>query len=297
MDSILTCQGSGYTQKMHGVLRDAAWKGFWIDAASALRMSESSIIVLDPLNDSAIEHGIQNGTKDFIGGNCTVSLMLMAVGVLFQEGLVEWATSMTYQAISGAGAKAMQTLVAQMQGITQDLSPAHAALELEHTLRTRQAHPGLPTDGIGATLAGSLLPWIDSAMENGQTREEYKAAAEANKILQTKIQVPIDGTCVRVGSLRAHAQALTLRLTQDIPLKDIEAKLKSQHNWLRWVPNNKDNTFNELTPVSVAGSLDIAVGRVRKLAMGPQYLNVFTVGDQLLWGAAEPLRRMLSFLI
>ncbi len=301
MDIILTCQGSDYTNKVYPQLRESGWKGYWLDAASALRMNDDSIIVLDPVNRNVIDQAISKGVKDFIGGNCTVSLMLMAIGTLFQNNHVEWMTSMTYQAASGAGAKNMQELVSQMCMIGKKAEamlcdPANSILELDRNVLSTMNSNEFETRYFGAPLAGSLLPWIDAAMENGQTKEEWKGFSETNKILQNKTPVPIDGICARIGAMRCHSQAMTIKLTKDIPIDDITQMISSANEWVRVVPNTKEDSLKALTPAAVTGSLTIPVGRMRKLNIGEQYLTVFTVGDQLLWGAAEPVRRMLKIL-
>lgn len=303
LDVILTCQGSDYTHEVYPKLRDAGWDGYWIDAASGLRMSDEADVVLDPVNRKIIDQSLENGRKTFVGGNCTVSLMLMGLGGLFEAGLVEWMSAMTYQAASGAGAQNMRELLNQM-GYLRDAvgaeleTPASAILDIDRKVAEAQRSEGMPIDHFGAPLAGSLIPWIDSALPNGQSREEWKAQAETNKILgRFKNPIHIDGICVRVGAMRCHSQALTIKLNKDVPMADIES-LISQHNpWVRLVPNNKEQTLQELTPAAVTGTLNIPVGRLRKLNMGSQYLGAFTVGDQLLWGAAEPLRRMLRILL
>lgn len=301
MDVIVTCQGSDYTKKTLPELRNSGWDGYWIDAASALRMDENSIIVLDPVNRHVIDNALSSGTKNFIGGNCTVSLMLMALGGLFQHDLIEWVTSMTYQAASGAGAKNMRELIAQMAAIAGS-SQAHLAdpqspiVELDKNVLATMNSATFPTENFGAPLIGNVLPWIDSAMENGQTREEWKGVAETNKILQTKQIIPIDGICVRIGAMRCHSQALTLKLRKDIPLDEITSIIEKANDWVKVVPNNKQDSIAHLTPAAVTGTLTVPVGRIRKLNIGPEYLTVFTVGDQLLWGAAEPIRRMLKIV-
>lgn len=302
MDIIVTCQGSDYTKKVHPELRKRGWTGYWVDAASALRMSDSSIIVLDPVNRPVIDNALHNGVHDFIGGNCTVSLMLMAIGGLFQQGLVKWLTSMTYQSASGAGAKNMRELVSQMKAI------GDAAAELiddknvpVHRIDTRvidtMRSESFPTDRFGVPLAGSAIPWIDTPMESGQTREEWKGVSETNKILQTKELVPIDGICVRIGAMRCHGQALTIRLTRDVPMDEIISIIESANKWVCTVPNDPQETARYLTPAAVTGKLTVPVGRLKKLNMGDDFLSAFTVGDQLLWGAAEPIRRMLKILL
>ena len=301
MDIILTCQGGDWTKEIHPKLRAAGWKGDWIDAASALRMDKNAVIILDPVNQKVIDNARNDGLKDWIGGNCTVSLMLLGAGALFKRGWVEWASSHTYQAASGAGAKNMIELLSQMQFIgdqvRSDISASRSALEIEKKTNDLLSSAEFPKKEFGFPLAANLLPWIDTALPNGQSREEWKAEAEANKILQTSKVIPIDGTCVRVSALRCHSQALTIKLKKDIPLSEIEAAIKTDNQWVRFVPNDKETTLKNLTPASVSGKLDIAVGRVRKMSLGPEFVNLFTCGDQLLWGAAEPLRRMLRQLV
>jgi len=303
MDIIVSCQGGGYTEKAHPQLRQNGWQGFWIDAASTLRMDPESVIILDPVNRHVIDRALSKGIKDFVGGNCTVSLMLMALGGLFEKNLVEWLTSMTYQAASGAGANNMRELVAQMQTIgtasaslLSDPAAAIKALDQQvtHTLRS----DAFPTEYFGAPLAASLIPWIDRPMENGQTKEEWKGYAETNKILgRIDTPIPIDGQCVRIGAMRCHSQAFTIKLTRDLPLDEIEAIVASHNEWVTVIPNEKEITLQELTPARVTGTLAVPVGRLRKMTIGPAYLTAFSVGDQLLWGAAEPLRRMLRILM
>jgi aspartate-semialdehyde dehydrogenase len=301
MDIILTCQGGDWTKQLHPELRKLGWQGHWVDAASSLRMDNSAVIILDPVNQKSIDQARDRGVRDWIGGNCTVSLMLLAAGGLFKNNWVDWASSHTYQAASGAGAKNMIELLTQMDflgsNLKSEIDLGRSALEVEKKLASLLEEKDFPKKEFGYPLAANLLPWIDSALESGQSREEWKAQAEANKILETKKVVPIDGTCVRVGALRCHSQALTIKLNKNIPLKEIEAVLKNDNQWVRFVENDKDSTLKNLTPVSVSGKLDIAVGRVRKMSLGDEYLNLFTCGDQLLWGAAEPLRRMLRQLI
>ncbi len=301
MDIILTCQGGDYTKKVYPQLREAGWKGYWIDAASALRMDNDSIIVLDPVNREGLDRSLDKGIKNYIGGNCTVSLMLMAVGALFQKGLIEWLTSMTYQAASGAGANNMRELVAQMAAIgkaARELTdPASAILDLDRRVLDAMNSDAFPTKNFGVPLAGSVIPWIDTPMASGQSREEWKGYAEANKILQADPAIPIDGICVRIGAMRCHSQALTIKLTQDIPIKDLEAMIAGANVWVKVTPNTKEDTLKHLSPAAVTGTLSVPVGRIRKLNMGPTYLTLFTVGDQLLWGAAEPVRRMLKILL
>jgi len=301
MEAIVTCQGGDYTHEVHPKLRAAGWQGYWIDAASALRMEESATIVLDPVNRHVIDAALQRGQKDFIGGNCTVSLMLMALGGLFRQGLVEWLSTMTYQSASGAGAQHMRELLSQMRCLHQAVAPqlenpASAILDIDTQVTQALRSHHLPTTHFGAPLAGSLIPWIDKEMPNGQSREEWKGQAEANKILALPTPVPVDGICVRVGAMRCHSQALTLKLKRDIPLKEVEALLAASNPWVKVVPNHKEATARELTPAAISGTLTVAIGRLRKLNMGAEYLGAFTCGDQLLWGAAEPLRRMLRIL-
>ncbi len=302
MQAIVSCQGSDYTKEIHPKLRAAGWKGYWIDAASALRMDAQATIILDPVNRPLIDRALNDGGLDFIGGNCTVSLMLMGLGALFTEGLVEWASAMTYQAASGAGAQNMRELLLQM-GAARDAvaielaDPASAILEVDAKVSEALRSPAFPTDHFGVPLAGSLIPWIDQEMENGQSREEWKAQAESSKILGRRGNpVPIDGICVRVGSMRCHAQALTIKLSKDVPMGDIEALISRSNEWVKLIPNRREASIRELGPAAVSGSLGIPVGRLRKLNMGPSYLGAFSCGDQLLWGAAEPLRRMLRIL-
>ncbi len=303
MDAIVTCQGGDYTSEVYGKLREAGWKGYWIDAASSLRMQDNAIIILDPVNQNVIEQGLASGVKDYIGGNCTVSLMLMALGGLFQNDLVEWATSMTYQAASGAGAKNMRELLTGMgaiHGQVGDLlaDPASAILDIDRKVSDFLRGDGFPSQNFGVPLAGSLIPWIDKDLGNGQSKEEWKGGAETNKILGRGANpVPVDGLCVRVGAMRCHSQALTIKLKQDVPLDEIEAMLAAANPWARVVPNTREASMRDLTPAAVTGTLRTPVGRLRKMAMGGEYLSAFTVGDQLLWGAAEPLRRMLRILI
>ncbi|MBP9955707.1 aspartate-semialdehyde dehydrogenase [Geopseudomonas guangdongensis] len=303
LDVILTCQGGDYTSEVFPKLREAGWQGYWIDAASSLRMADDSVIVLDPVNRKVIDQSLDNGGKNFIGGNCTVSLMLMALGGLYEAGLVEWMSAMTYQAASGAGAQNMRELIKQMgaihAGVADDLAnPASAILDIDRKVAELQRGSDFPVDNFGVPLAGSLIPYIDKELPNGQSREEWKAQAETNKILgRNKSPIPVDGICVRVGAMRCHSQALTIKLNKDVPMADIEG-LISQHNpWVKLVPNQREASMRELSPTAVTGTLSVPVGRLRKLNMGSQYLGAFTVGDQLLWGAAEPLRRMLRILL
>jgi len=304
---ILTAQGGDYTSEVYPKLRSAGWNGYWIDAASTLRMNKDSIIVLDPVNRNVIDQGIQKGVRDFIGGNCTVSCMLMGLSGLFHAGLVSWMTSMTYQAASGGGAQHMRELLTQFGLINQSVSselldPASAILDIDRGVLALQKSGSLPTEHFGVPLAGNLIPWIDKDLGNGMSREELKAGAETNKILgrgmgSTQDAIPIDGLCVRVGAMRCHSQALTIKLTRDVPLDEIESIISQGNPWAKFIPNTREASMSQLTPVAVTGTLDIPVGRLRKLSMGNDYLSAFTVGDQLLWGAAEPLRRMLRILL
>ncbi len=302
MDIVLTCQGGDWTKELHPKLRGLGWKGHWIDAASALRMEKDAVLILDPVNQPVIDRARETGAKDWIGANCTVSLMLLGLGALFKRGWVEWASSHTYQAASGAGAKNMVELLKQMEFITGHLKSDLAgdasprALEIEKKVNALLSDGSFPKSAFGHPLAMNLLPWIDSALPSGQSREEWKGQAEANKILGSTREVPVDGTCVRVGALRCHSQALTIKMTKDVPLKEIEAAIASDNDWVRVIPNDKEETLKRLGPAAVSGTLQIPVGRLRKMSLGPTFLNAFTCGDQLLWGAAEPLRRMLRQL-
>ncbi len=301
-DCILTCQGGDYTKQVLPALRERGWQGYWIDAASAKRMDDDSVIVLDPVNRAVIDRAIESGIKNYIGGNCTVSLMLLALGGLFAEDLIEWMTCMTYQAASGGGAKHMRELVAQMGMLgekSRDLMDGgdSGILELDRRVSQVLRSDALPTEHFGVPLAASLIPWIDRGMDAGDTREEWKAFAEGNKILgRSDRPIPIDSICVRVGAMRCHSQAFTIKLRRDVPLADVEALIAGHNDWARLVRNDKESTLAELSPAAVSGTLGIPVGRVRKLRLGPDYLGAFTVGDQLLWGAAEPLRRTLNIL-
>lgn len=303
MDIIVTCQGGDYTNAVYPQLRESGWDGYWIDAASALRMANDSIIVLDPVNKDVIEQGLSQGVKTFVGGNCTVSLMLLALGGLFEQDLIEWVSPMTYQAASGAGARNMKELIAQMGAIHQSVAeqlanPSAAILEIDKIVSEKMASDSLPQDQFGVPLAGSLIPWIDVPMPSGQSKEEWKAQVEANKILgSAKQPIPIDGLCVRIGAMRCHSQAMTIKLREDISVAKIEQILESHNEWVKVIPNERDISTTDLTPVKVTGTLNIPIGRIRKLAMGPKYISAFTVGDQLLWGAAEPLRRMLRIIV
>lgn len=303
LDVILTCQGGDYTNEVFPKLREAGWQGYWIDAASSLRMDDSSVIVLDPVNRKVIDQALDADTRNYIGGNCTVSLMLMALGGLYEAGLVEWMSAMTYQAASGAGAQNMRELIKQMGAIDASVAdeladPASAILDIDRKVADAMRGETFPVDNFGVPLAGSLIPYIDKELPNGQSREEWKAQAETNKILgRFKNPIPVDGICVRIGAMRCHSQALTIKLNKDVPMGDIEG-LISQHNpWVKLVPNHREDSIRELGPTAVTGTLSVPVGRLRKLNMGSQYLGAFTVGDQLLWGAAEPLRRMLRILL
>jgi aspartate-semialdehyde dehydrogenase len=299
----VSCQGGSYTTEVYPVLRKNGWSGYWIDAASTLRMEADAVIVLDPVNRAVINQALAAGIKDYIGGNCTVSLMLMGLAGLFEKGWVEWITSMTYQAASGAGAKNMRELVTQMRHVGNSAAPllddpASAILDLDRRVTETLRDGSLPVDNFGAPLAASLIPWIDRAMDNGQTREEWKGMAETNKILgREKSPVPVDGCCVRVGAMRCHSQAFTIKLKRDVPLEDIRSAIAAHNQWVYLVENTKEDTLRELTPARVTGTLDIPVGRLRKLKLGPEYLTAFSVGDQLLWGAAEPVRRMLKIVL
>jgi len=301
---IVTAQGGDYTKEVHPKLRESGWEGLWIDAASALRMNDDAIIVLDPINRDVIDRGLESGVKDFIGGNCTVSCLLMGLGGLFKQGLVEWTTSMTYQAASGGGARHMREVLGQFRDLGNEVSaelndPAAAILEIDRKVLAKQRSGELDTAQFGVPLSGSLIPWIDSDLGNGQSREEWKSDAETNKILglEGDNRVIMDGLCVRIAAMRSHSQALTMKLTEDLLVAEIERIIAEDNQWAQVVPNTKDATMEGLTPVAASGSLNIPVGRIRKLAMGPQYISAFTVGDQLLWGAAEPVRRMLKIAV
>ncbi|HVO06688.1 MAG TPA: aspartate-semialdehyde dehydrogenase [Burkholderiaceae bacterium] len=307
-DIVVTSQGGDYTNEVFPRLRAAGWKGHWIDAASSLRMKDDAIIVLDPVNLPVIKNALAKGNKNWIGGNCTVSCMLMGVGALFKAGLVEWMSTMTYQAASGGGAQHMRELLTQFGTLNAEVKslladPASAILEIDRKLLARQQSlSSAETEHFGVPLGGSLIPWIDKDLGGGLSREEWKGMAETNKILGRgegfgTAAVPVDGVCVRVGTMRCHSQALHFKLTRDVPLADIEAMIAADNAWVKVVPNEREATLRELTPVKVTGTMSIPVGRLRKLAMGPQHLAAFTVGDQLLWGAAEPLRRMLRLLL
>jgi len=303
MDILISCQGGDYTNEIYPQLRAAGWNGYWIDAASALRMKEDAVIILDPVNGDVINAALNKGVKNYIGGNCTVSLMLMGMHGLFKAGQVEWMTAMTYQAASGAGAQNMRELLTQMgvasraPGALLD-DPASSILDIDRQVADSLRSEGMPKEHFGHPLAGSLLPWIDKDLGNGQSREEWKGMAEANKILGRGQQpIPVDGLCVRIGAMRCHSQALTVKLRQDLPMDEIESLLAKANDWVEVVPNKRDDSLRALTPAAVTGSLKVPIGRLRKLPMGGEYLTAFTVGDQLLWGAAEPLRRMLRILL
>ncbi|GAA5316824.1 MAG: aspartate-semialdehyde dehydrogenase [Candidatus Pelagadaptatus aseana] len=303
LEAIVSCQGGDYTKKVFADLRASGWDGYWIDAASSLRMADDAIIVLDPVNMNVIKDGLAKGVKNYIGGNCTVSLMLMGLGGLFQQGMVEWVSAMTYQAASGAGAQNMRELISQM-GVLRDTvadelaNPASAILDIDQKITDVMRSADFPTDNFGHPLAGSLLPFIDTQLDNGQSREEWKGQSETNKILgRSGNPVAIDGTCVRIGAMRCHSQALTIKLNQSVPLDEVESILAEANDWSQVVPNEREATMRDLTPTKVTGTLNVPVGRLRKMNMGSDYLNAFTVGDQLLWGAAEPLRRMLRILV
>jgi aspartate-semialdehyde dehydrogenase len=303
MEVIISCQGGDYTKEIYPKLRAAGWKGYWIDAASTLRMKDEAIIILDPVNKSVIKDGIAKGVRTYVGGNCTVSLMLMAIGGLFEKGLIEWITPMTYQAASGAGARNMRELIQQMGAINNEVKalvddPASAILEIDRKVADFIRSDRYPTEVWPVPLAGNLIPWIDVALESGQSKEEWKAQVEANKILgRSDRQIPVDGLCVRVGAMRCHSQALTIKMTKNVPLDEIHGIIAAHNQWVKVVPNDREISMRELTPAAVTGTLTVPVGRMRKLNMGPEYLTAFTVGDQLLWGAAEPLRRMLRIVL
>jgi len=306
-ETIITCQGGDYTKDVHPKLRAAGWQGYWVDAASALRMEDNAVIILDPVNMPVIKKALDSGIKDYIGGNCTVSLMMLALDGLIKENLVEWVSAMTYQAASGAGAPNMRELIAQMgytHSAVKDLlaDPKSAILDIDRGVSQALRSDVLPKQNFGVPLAGSLIPWIDKDLENGVSKEEWKGGAECNKILGLPVMgqpgsIVVEGLCVRVGAMRCHSQALTIKLRKDLPLQDIEALLANAHPWVQVVPNTREASIPSLSPARISGTMDIPIGRLRKLAMGPQYLSAFTVGDQLLWGAAEPLRRMLRILL
>ncbi|HSR02349.1 MAG TPA: aspartate-semialdehyde dehydrogenase [Methylophilaceae bacterium] len=303
MDVIVSCQGGDYTTEVFPKLRAEGWQGHWIDAASTLRMEKDSVIVLDPVNMHVIQDSYSNGNKNWIGGNCTVSLMLMALHGLFKADLIDWVTSMTYQAASGAGANNMRELIAQMRAVSSSVSdlidnPATAILEIDKTVADTIRGEDFPKNYFGVPLAGNLIPWIDKDLGNGQSKEEWKAGVETNKILgRQNNPIIIDGLCVRVGAMRCHSQALTIKLKQNIPLDEINQMLEEANSWSTFIPNERDESMLKLSPAAVTGTLDTPVGRVRNLSIGDNYISAFTVGDQLLWGAAEPLRRMLRILV
>jgi len=303
MEVIVSCQGGDYISEIFPALRADGWTGHWIDAASTLRMEDDAVIVLDPVNMHVIQDAYAHGNKNWVGGNCTVSLMLMALHGLFKADLVQWATSMTYQAASGAGAQNMRELLKQMgeaHFAASDLlaDPASAILDIDRTVAGTLRDDKFPTAQFGVPLAGSLIPWIDKDLGNGQSKEEWKGGAETNKILRREQNpVLIDGLCVRIGAMRCHSQALTIKLKQEVPLDEIKQMLAEANPWAKVIPNEREASMRELTPAAVTGMLSTPVGRLRKLNMGNDYLSAFTVGDQLLWGAAEPLRRMLRVLI
>ncbi len=301
MDIIISCQGGDYTTEIFPKLRAAGWSGYWIDAASTLRMENDAVIVLDPVNEGVIRNALAKGVKNYIGGNCTNSILLMGVGGLFREGLVDWVSSMTYQAASGGGANHMRELLKGMgvihAAVADELAtPASAILDIDRKV-AKTIREDVPREFFPAPLAGGLIPWIDKALDNGQSKEEWKGQAEVNKILGNSQVIPVDGLCVRIGAMRCHSLALTIKLNKDLPLAEIEAIIKSGNPWVKWVPNERGITEQELTPASITGGLQVGVGRVRKLNMGPEYVSAFVIGDQLLWGAAEPLRRMLRILL
>lgn len=301
LDIIVTCQGGDYTSEIYPKLRASGWQGYWIDAASTLRMEDDAIIVLDPVNKANIQTALDKGIKTFVGGNCTVSLMLMSLGGLFAENLIDWVSVSTYQAASGGGARHMRELLTQMgmlnAEVAKELQDPHSSiLEIERKVTQKMRDGSLPTDNFGVPLAGSLIPWIDKALDNGQSKEEWKGQAETNKILGTNQIIPVDGLCIRIGALRCHSQAFTIKLKKDISVPEIEKLLAAHNDWVKVIPNDRELSMRELTPAAVTGTLTTPVGRLRKLNMGKDFLSAFTVGDQLLWGAAEPLRRMLRIL-
>jgi aspartate-semialdehyde dehydrogenase len=302
LDVVITCQGGDYTKAVYGDLRSGGWKGYWIDAASTLRMEDEATIILDPVNRHVIDAQLARGAKTFVGGNCTVSLMLMGLGGLFEADLIEWMTSMTYQAASGSGAKHMRELLNQMGALRDSVAdeladPASAILDIDRKVTAAMRSGDFPTENFTAPLAGSLLPWIDVKRDNGQSKEEWKGSVETNKILGLQDNpIPIDGLCVRIGAMRSHSQAFTIKLKKDVPLDEIEDRLAKHNDWVKVIPNDKEATIAGLTPAAVTGTMEVPVGRLRKLAMGGEYLSAFSVGDQLLWGAAEPLKRMLKIL-
>ena len=300
-DIIITCQGGDYTTEVFPKLRAAGWNGYWIDAASTLRMKDDAVIILDPVNLNVIKDAMSRGVKNYIGGNCTNSILLMGVGGLFHKGLVEWVSSMTYQAASGGGANHMRELLSGMgvvHGAVADelATPSSAILDIDRKV-AQAIRQDVPTEFFGAPLAGGLIPWIDAQLDNGQSKEEWKGQAEVNKILGNATPIPVDGLCVRIGAMRCHSLALTIKLKKDVPLNEIESIIREGNQWVKWVPNERAITVKELTPAAITGGLEIGVGRVRKLNQGPEYISAFVIGDQLLWGAAEPLRRMLRIIL
>ncbi|HWU97670.1 MAG TPA: aspartate-semialdehyde dehydrogenase [Oxalicibacterium sp.] len=300
-DIIITCQGGDYTTEVFPKLRAAGWNGYWIDAASTLRMKDDAVIILDPVNLNVIKDAMSRGVKNYIGGNCTNSILLMGVGGLFHKGLVEWVSSMTYQAASGGGANHMRELLSGMgvvHGAVADelATPSSAILDIDRKV-AQAIRQDVPTEFFGAPLAGGLIPWIDAQLDNGQSKEEWKGQAEVNKILGNEQPIPVDGLCVRIGAMRCHSLALTIKLKKDVPLNEIESIIREGNQWVKWVPNERAITVKELTPAAITGGLEIGVGRVRKLNQGPEYISAFVIGDQLLWGAAEPLRRMLRIIL
>ncbi len=302
MEAIVSCQGGDYTNEVYPKLRAAGWQGYWVDAASTLRMADDSVIALDPVNRDVIDEALASGVKTYVGGNCTVSLLLIALGGLFEKDLIEWVSPMSYQAASGSGAQNMKELIRQMGDIHAAVAdevadPASAILDIDRRVAECMRSDDFPTDHFGVPLAGSVIPWIDKALPSGQSKEEWKAQVEANKIMGRANQpVPIDGICVRVGAMRCHSQALTIKLRKNLSVAEIEALLAEHNPWVKVVPNDRDLTLKELTPTAVTGTMTVPIGRIRKLNMGSEYVSAFTVGDQLLWGAAEPLRRMLAII-
>jgi aspartate-semialdehyde dehydrogenase len=307
-DIIITAQGGDYTSEVYPKLRAAGWTGHWIDAASTLRMNDDAVIILDPVNMPVIKNALAKGGKNWIGGNCTVSCMLMGVGALYKAGLVEWMSTMTYQAASGGGAQHMRELLTQYGSLNAEVKsllddPKSAILEIDRRVTAKQrALAGDEVANFGVPLGGSIIPWIDKDLGDGMSKEEWKGGAETNKIMGQGLgfgtaATPVDGFCIRVGAMRCHSQALTFKLKKNVPLADIEAMIAADNQWVKVIPNTKEATLKDLTPVSVTGTMAIPVGRIRKMAMGPEYVGAFTIGDQLLWGAAEPLRRMLRILL
>ena len=303
MNIILSCQGGDYTSDIYPKLRDSGWQGHWIDAASSLRMEKDAVIILDPLNSDLIQEAYKKGNKNWIGGNCTVSLMLLSLDGLFKKDLIEWISSMTYQAASGAGAQNMRELISQMGNVynhAKDLidDPKTSILDIDRNVSSTLKSQDFPIDNFGVPLAGSLIPWIDKDLNNGQSKEEWKGSAETNKILgRENNPIVIEGLCVRIGAMRCHSQALTIKLKKNISLEEINQTISSANQWVKLIPNEREVSMKELSPAAVTGKLSIPIGRIRKLNMGPEYISAFTVGDQLLWGAAEPLRRILRILI